>query len=265
MRKHDGRSDIASTQRGIRLYWRFFAAAMLCALCFVGWAFLDASFPLAMRVFAWMLGVGSLSSDSIAYHNALSWDSLGARVFAFCVLLAAAAISSTLSALYLVRTRLQKSSRLRYWSIGVMASLYSTIALGYSWLEWQGVAYRCIHVLPRFKAAAESLRKDWPQKSAVVPEAGRASPDPDQPSRLILFTRGYPVKEDFGSVVVRTEKPLRIRFELAGAYDCCIEFCPDATPPNPYKTKSGEVRKVHRWRQLDDKWQVVQYRVARAE
>lgn len=264
---HDGTHAAQRRSNGSRLFWMLLAIGALCAVSFVGWVLLDAGSPLAVRVTLWTFGVGPHSSEDVdsVYSIAGRWESLGPRIVGASCLIAVAIACIAAALVQLIRGRGRPNARLRCWSFGGAACLYGVVVLTYPWIEWQGVQLRSRRVLSQFSQAANSLRNDWPQEAAEIPGAGRGVPDPEDSSRLLLYSRGYPFKESFGAVVRRSEKPPRIHFSLAGAPNCCLEYTPNADPPRSYRLKYGQVRQVRRWTQLDEEWQLVEYRLSLAE
>jgi pimeloyl-ACP methyl ester carboxylesterase len=79
----------------------------------------------------------------------------------------------------------------------------------------------------------------------------------------VLLVRGrrdpYPFHEDLGLMITRGRDGI-IRFDLAAAYDCCVEYHPDGTQPSAYTSGFGNpsppVASVFK---LKENWYLVRY------
>ena len=186
-----------------------------------------------------------------------SWDSLGPCLLLFALLTITAAIGSLLMLLQFLR---RATIRRMLLIVLVMCAWLSLFASYHQLNEW-AVLRRANSALPRFELAANSLSDQWPTENGTLPEAGTFYAYPDKHPNLLLLhgRKGYPIREDFGHIIERSELGA-IRFDLSGATDCQIEFHPDRSKPNSYSTKlSGSTMTLSEAFQLNEHWYLVRY------
>jgi hypothetical protein len=186
-----------------------------------------------------------------------SWDSLGSRLLLFAVLAVTAVAASLLTLLHFVR----RATIRRMLLIVLVMCAWLSLWVSYRQLNEWAVLRRAKSALPRFELAAHSLSRHWPTEHGTLPEAGDFYAYPDKRPDLLALNgrKGYPIREDFGHIVERSELGA-IRFDLSGATDCRIEFHPEGSKPTSYSTRlSGSTMRLGEAIQLKEHWYLVRY------
>ncbi len=211
-------------------------------LAYLCWLILDAQYQMTLFVVRFHVGLEQLDPHPLVvaygfwdmmWDGVRSWGSLGPRLLLFAVLAIAAAASSLLMVVQFMRR-----ATIRRWLVVVFViSAWLSFWVSYGQLHQWAVLRRAEIALPRFKSTAISLSQHWPTENGTLPEAGVFYAYPDKHPNLLLLhgRRGYPVREDFGYQIERSEHGA-IRFNLSGATDCQIEFHPNGSEAASYTT-----------------------------
>ncbi len=243
------------------------AISLLCiALLFV-WSANDASFGIATWKAKVCLRVQSIPSkdpemvEAIGIMDAMRsihWDRLGKRVIVL-YLLYAVGIASTVALTLLTIQRFTAKRLIICVSIlGAWSALVATRTTVDDWRARRQVA----SILTRFEQAASALSDKWPTESGEIPPGIRFYVLPEKyPDVLTLRRRPqpYPLQEDFGLMINRGHDGV-IHFDLAAAFDSCIEYHPNDTQPSAYTSGFGySSPPVASVTKLKEKWYLVRY------
>ena len=88
--------------------------------------------------------------------------------------------------------------------------------------------------LPRFELAADVLSQHWPTENGLLPETGAYYIPARFPNVLLVpEPNRYPIREDFGPFISRSDKGA-IRFRLLDSSHRQIEFHPEGSMPTSY-------------------------------
>lgn len=242
-------------------------SAFLCMTLLVAWSASDASFRMAVWQARVSLRLESIQSadpeiaESLGIADALRavrWDSIGKRVIGLWCLYGLGFAASGMTLLI--------AARGRTWRRGTVGA---AVMIGWCLLsasrtgidEWR-TTRQVSALLPRFEETGASLHRNWPVESGELPNGVRFFVAPERYPDVLLL-RGprasYPLHEDFGLMIHRGQNAI-IRFDLAAAFDSCVEFHPNGTVPTAHSSGFGypspPVASVIR---LKDNWFLVRY------
>lgn len=232
--------------------------ALLVCIVYVGWIIVDAQYPLtAYKFFRYTVEYQRLD---IIWDSVRSWDYLGPRLLLFTILTFTVIASSLLMILQFLRRTTIRRMMLTVLVLCAWLSLWAS----YGRLsEWAAVR-RVRSALPRFELAADVLSQHWPTENGSLPEAGAYSVNPDRfPNVLgVPKPRRYPIREDFGPFIERSDKGA-IRFRLLDSTYRQIEFHPEGSMPTSYTSPLfSHALTIDEAIQLKDHWYYVRIRRA---
>jgi len=188
---------------------------------------------------------------------------LGPRIALFLFLCAMGITATAWITISCVRSR--STGRL----VAVFAACCAWIALiacDTSIQSWS-VRRHASGLLPKVEIAASALGDHWPEPTNWSPtKTAQVAPDlevvvsDEFPDALVLLgRRSYPVQEDFGMLIDRSDDGA-IRFALRGAAGWNLEWHPAGSEPKTYVDGFGnESSPVAEWMQLKDHWFLVRY------
>lgn len=96
-------------------------------------------------------------------------------------------------------------------------------------------------LFPSIEEAGQALDRQWPDRPGESPPGLSFYVEPRRhPDVLMLLDRlpSSPFREDFGRAIRRGSDGA-IRFDLAGAFDSCVEFHPKGTLPSRHRSAFG--------------------------
>lgn len=169
--------------------------------------------------------------------RAIKWDSIGKRAIGLWLLFGIG-ITATVSASCVAARKLTLKRGLVCTVVLIAwCLLYGTHTAIDDWRAKRQVGAQ----FPRFEEAGLALHKKWPTESGEIPPGINFFVLPDKyPDVLTLRgpRESYPFHEDFGLMITRGKNGI-IRFDLAAAYDSCVEFHPNGTLPTAYTSGFG--------------------------
>jgi len=242
------------------------STTLLACIAYLGWIVIDAQYPTTVYVVRLHVGLEQVDADpafvaagfwDMMWDGVRSWDSLGPRLLFFAVLAITAVVSSVLMLVQFLRRGTIRQMLLIVFVMSAWLSLWVSYGQLHEWT----VLRRARIALPRFESAAISLSQHWPRENGALPEAGSFYTYPDKHPNLLLLhgRRGYPIREDFGYQIERSEQGA-IRFKLSGAFDCQIECHPPGSKPASYTTSFDSTMTLREAIQLNDEgWYLVRY------
>lgn len=221
--------------------------AVVALAAFFFWPVFDASYCYAEYLAKVNLGLETLRGHPAAdaagitdriLNRAKEWNALGSRVW-LLYLLSCAALAATVLLLSLC---IRHKSSSRVTAVAAIAICWLALFGTRSAVERWSARRNAFRLLPRVETVAAALAAHWPTSKgpvAVTPEL-RVIVDRDRhPNALIVLGRkAYPLREDFGFLIERTEKGV-LRFSLAGEINYRIEFHPSGSPPLAYRDAFG--------------------------
>jgi hypothetical protein len=243
------------------------AAALFCVSLLFVWSANDASFGIATWKAKVCLRLQSISwkdpemGEALGIMDAMrtiQWDRLGKRVIVLYVLYGIGTASTVALVLLTIQKFTAKRLVICVSILGAWSALVATRTTVDDWRARRQVAT----ILTRFEQAAAALRDKWPTGSGEIPPGIRFYVLPEKyPDVLTLRRRNasYPFHEDFGLMINRGENGI-IRFDLAAAFDSCVEYHPNGTLPSAHTAGFGYPSPpVASVTKLKEKWYLVRY------
>lgn len=224
----------------------FTATALMCISLLLIWSATDASFRNAVWKAKVSLRLQSIpcadpeAAEALGILDAMraiKWDSIGKRAMGLWLLFGVGIIATVSMACIAVR---------KHTVIRIVVFAYVLVAWGLLYGTHIAVdnwrAKRQINAqFGRFEEVGLALHRNWPTESGELPHGIRFFVLPDRYPD-VLSLRGpsekYPFHEDFGRMITRGQSGI-IRFDLAAAYDSCVEFHPNGTLPTSYTSGFG--------------------------
>jgi len=260
--KYPSAVKIAQMEKSKTKYSKFFncitIVSFLIAVTVFAWALSDASFYEVSWLVAARLGL--IDSNNAALLRMLRWDMLGSRLTLMYSLLGLGMITTWLSVA--VAARHQKLTRtLTCVLLGVLWVL--PFALEDPITKWRTYWQVKINLL-QFKDATVVLsQKQTFKVIEISPKVSYVS-SPGYPEVLMNQNMiKYPRWETFG-LLINNGKDGVIRFDLAAATDCSLEYHPYGTFPSKYLSGYGYESPPVKWKlNVDANWFLVKYSSAK--
>jgi hypothetical protein len=227
-----------------RLAWSLCAFVLIA---FAAWPVMDAQFAMTRYAARQFAGLHRVEADPAfvaagfwdeMWRSVRRWDRLGSRLLLFFSMCFVGVAGTIILAVHLRR----HPTRRRFLTVACLLAASIAIWSSFARIEQSAIQWHAIRALPRFKSAATSLRKKWPTEAGKLSEAGDYFAYPEKRPNLLLLRRdaGYPMAEDFGRIVERSESGA-IMFTLSGAVNYRLEIHPPGSEPGSFTDSFGKV------------------------